>query len=106
MRRVLSSVLCQQTLNDDGRTTTLCEVEAILNDGPITKLSDDPNDLEPLTPNHLLLLRGKPSFPPGVFTPQDQYGRRRWKQAEYLADLLEEMGPGVLTIAPAKTEME
>lgn len=87
VRRVLNSVLHQQTLDDDGLTTILCEVEAILNDRPITKLSDDPNDLEPLTPNHLLLLRGKPSIPPGIFTPQDQYGRRRWKQVQYLADL-------------------
>lgn len=55
---------------------------------PITKLSDDPNNLEPLTPNHLLLLRGKPSILPGVFTSQDHYGRRRWKQVQYLADLL------------------
>lgn len=87
VRRVLSSVLRHQTLDDDGLTTVLCEAEAILNDRPITKLSDDPNDLEPLTPNHLLLLRGKPSIPPGVFTTQDQYGRRRWKQMQYLADL-------------------
>lgn len=87
VRRVLNSVLRQQTLDDDGLTTVLCEAEAILNDRPITKLSDDPNDLEPLTPNHLLLLRGKPSIPPGVFTAQDQYGKRRWKQVQYLADL-------------------
>lgn len=33
----------------------------ILNDHPVTKISDDPNDLEPLTPNHILLLKGKPS---------------------------------------------
>ncbi|XP_056099696.1 uncharacterized protein LOC130078198 [Rhinichthys klamathensis goyatoka] len=87
VRRVLNSVLRQQTLDDDGLNTVLCEAEAILNDRPITKLSDDPNDLEPLTPNHLLLLRGKPSFPPGIFKPEDQYGRRRWKQIQYLADL-------------------
>lgn len=36
--------------------TVLCEIEAILNDRPITKLSDDANDLEPLTPNEYLPL--------------------------------------------------
>ncbi|KAK0155297.1 hypothetical protein N1851_002355 [Merluccius polli] len=87
IRRVLSSVLRQQTLDDDGFHTMLCEVEAILNDRPITKLSDDPNDLEPLTPNHLLLLKGKPALPPGVFEPHDQYVKRRWRQIQYLADL-------------------
>ena len=44
VRRILTSVLCQQTLNDEGFHTVLCEVEAILNDRPITKLSEDPND--------------------------------------------------------------
>lgn len=87
VRRVLTSILRQQTLDDDGLHTVFCEVEAILNDRPITKLSDDPSDLEPLTPNHLLLLKGKPALPPGVFNPHDQYGRRRWRQVQYLSDL-------------------
>ena len=87
MRRVLSSVLRQQTLDDDGLHTVLCEVEAILNDRPITQLSNDPNDLEPLTPNHLLLLKGKPALPPGVFRPHDQYMKRRWRQIQYISDL-------------------
>ncbi len=32
VRQVLSSVLCQQTLDDEGLHTFLCEIEAILND--------------------------------------------------------------------------
>ena len=87
VRKVLSSVLRQQRLDDDGLHTVLCEVEAILNDRPITKLADDPTDLEPLTPNHLLLLKGKPALPPGVFDEKDQYVRKRWRQVQYLSDL-------------------
>lgn len=87
VKKVLCSVLHQQRLDDDGLHTVLCEVESILNDRPITKLSDDPNDLEPLTPNHLLLLKGKPALPPGLFEAHDQYSRRRWKQVQYLSDL-------------------
>lgn len=45
IRKILTSVLQQQTLDDEGFHTVLCEVEAILNDHPITKTSDDPNDL-------------------------------------------------------------
>ena len=37
--------------------TLMCEVESVVNGRPITKVSDDPRDLEALTPNHLLLLR-------------------------------------------------
>lgn len=45
------------TLYDLGLRTVLCEAEAILNSRPITKASTDPNDLEALTSNHLLLLK-------------------------------------------------
>lgn len=41
-------------LDDDGLHTVMCEVEAILNDRPITELSDDPNDLEPLPSSTVL----------------------------------------------------
>lgn len=87
VRRVLSSVLHQQMLDDDGLHTVFCEVEAILNDRPITKLSEDANDLEPLTPNHILLLKGKPALPPGVFEQHDLYVKRRWRQVQYISDL-------------------
>ncbi len=66
------------------------QVEWILNDRPI-KISSDPNDLEALTPNHLLLMKGKPALPPGLFEKTDLY-MKRWKQVQYLADLfLEKM---------------
>lgn len=87
VRNILCSVLRQQTLDDESFHTILCEVESILNDRPITKVSSDPNDLEALTPNHLLLMKGKPALPPGLFERTDLYVKRRWKQVQYLADL-------------------
>ncbi|KAK0154146.1 hypothetical protein N1851_003770 [Merluccius polli] len=87
VRSVLNSVLKQQTLDDEGLQTIFCEVEAILNDRPITKASDDPNDLEALTPNHILLLKSKPVMPPGLFDRNDLYVRKRWKQIQYMAEL-------------------
>lgn len=65
----------------------MCEVEAIINSNPITKISSDPNDLQPLTPNHLLLLKAKTWLPPGLLDMDDIYSRRRWHQVQYLADL-------------------
>lgn len=87
VKKVLYSVLKEQTLDEETLQTALCEVEAIMNDRPITTVSSDPNDLEPLTPNHLLQLKAKPIIPPGLFQKGDLYSRRRWKQAQYLADL-------------------
>lgn len=87
IRKVLTSVLHQQTLTDEVLVTVLCEAEAILNDRPLTKVSQDLDDLEPLTPNHLLTLKRRPVFPPGLFDHKDQYARRRWKQAQYISDL-------------------
>lgn len=87
VRRILSSVLQQQRLDDDDLQTVMCEANAILNDQPITKLLDDPKDLEPLTPNHILLTKGKPSLPPGLFDPHDLYIKGSLRQVQYISDL-------------------
>ncbi|KAK0143556.1 hypothetical protein N1851_018296 [Merluccius polli] len=87
VRKVLNSSLKVQNLDEEGLHTVLCEAEAIINSRPITKASTDPNDLEVLTPNHLLLLKTMPSFPPGQFQKEDTYARRRWKQVQCMSNL-------------------
>ena len=84
---ILHSVTSLQHLDDEGLQTVMCEVEAILNSRPLTTVSDNPNDLEPLTPNHLLQLKVQPILPPGLFVKEDLYARRRWRQTQYIADL-------------------
>ena len=86
VRKILVALIKEQPLDDEGLTTLMCEVEAIVNGRPITKSSDDPSDAEALTPNHLLLLRPGPKLPPGVFVKEDNYSRRRWRQVQYLAN--------------------
>lgn len=87
VRKILNVTLRLQKLDEESLHTLMCEAEAILNSRPITKASNDPNDLEALTPNHLLLLKSKPSLPPGLFDSQELYSRRRWKQVQYMADM-------------------
>ena len=65
----------KQTLDDESLQTAMCEVKAIINDRPITVLSEEAKDLEPLTPNHLLQMKGMSSLPPGLFEKGDT--RRR-----------------------------
>ena len=74
-RKILTNLLKLQSLNDECLQTVMCEVEAVINSRPLTKSSDDVDDLEPLTPNHLLLLKGKPALPPGVFQKEDLYSK-------------------------------
>ncbi|XP_035980606.1 uncharacterized protein LOC118556656 isoform X5 [Fundulus heteroclitus] len=87
VRQVLYSILKQQLLDDESLETLLCEVESILNSRPITTVKEDGQDVEALTPNHILLLNTQPVLPPGLFSKSDQYTRRRWRQVQYLADL-------------------
>ena len=86
VRSVLRGLLCLQPLDDEGLATLMCIVENIVNGRPITKLSSDPTDAAPLTPNHLLRMRSGPDLPPGLFVKQDLY-KRRWRQIQYMADV-------------------
>lgn len=78
MRKVLNATVKEQVLDEEGLHTLLCEAEAIINSRPLTKASPDLHDLEALTPNHLLLHKVKPELPPGLFSKEDQYTKRRY----------------------------
>lgn len=73
-------------ITDELLTTLICEVEDILNNRPLTSIAQD-NDVEPLTPNHLLKLHSGMNFPPGVFSKNDLYVRRKWRQAQFIAEV-------------------
>ena len=80
VRKFVKALLRQQVLDDESLNKLMCEVESIVNGRPITKVSDDPRDLNALTPNHLLLLRAGAAMPPGVFSKEDNYTCRRLRQ--------------------------
>ena len=65
--------------------TLLTEVESILNNRPLTHVSDDPSDLDALTPNHLLLgMHRKWEFVASV-SENEVDTRRKWRQVQALA---------------------
>ncbi|XP_066026219.1 uncharacterized protein [Pocillopora verrucosa] len=83
-RKILNALLKQQTLDDEALVTLMCELESIINGRPITKVSEDPRDLKPLTPNHLLRFKSGSVLSPGTFRKEDIF--RRWHQVQYMAD--------------------
>ncbi|XP_038071855.1 uncharacterized protein LOC119740577 [Patiria miniata] len=93
IRKILQAMLNEQHMrvcrDEEQLRTLMCEVEYTINSRPLTHASDDPKDLNAITPNDLLLLRPSSLYvaPPGVFSEKDQYAKRRWRQMQYLADL-------------------
>ena len=86
IRRILRGLLKQQALSIENLETLFCEVEAIINSRPLTRVSNDPKDLNVLTPSHLLTLKS-PVQSCMLSDKTDVYARRRWRQVQYLADM-------------------
>ena len=84
VRRVLAGLTSEQRLSDENLQTLLCITESIVNNRPLTTVSTDVNDLEPLTPNHFLILRPAESTP-GNFDQSNL--RKKWRQIEYLSNI-------------------
>ena len=55
VKQPLHAITTEKILTDETLQTNLCEVESILNKCPLTPISSDINDLEAITPNHLLI---------------------------------------------------
>ena len=54
-QRYLRKILHNHQLTYEELNTVINEIEAILNSRPITPMSNDPKDLQPLTPGHFLI---------------------------------------------------
>ena len=78
----MKALVKEQILDQEGLSTLFCEVEAIVYRRPLTKLSDDPRNAAPLTPNLLLLLHAGTTTPPGLFQWNEIYARHRWRQVQ------------------------
>ncbi|XP_055998018.1 uncharacterized protein LOC125647466 [Ostrea edulis] len=90
VRNILDSVLslAPGRLDDASLRTLFYEVMSIVNCRPLSVSEiDNPDSLEPLTPNHILT--GKitsPLPPPGEFVKEDLYIRKLWGRVQYLLE--------------------
>ena len=91
IKKILESLLNETSnktkVTDEILSTLLCEVEDILNHRPLTPVTTDIDDDEPLTPNHLLKLQTTVKLPPGKFQDHDLHHRKRWRIVQHLADV-------------------
>lgn len=90
IRNVLNATLAQSVgrLDDASLRTLLYEAMAIVNSRPLSIDGiNDPKSIEPLTPNHLILMKSKLALPPpGKFVKEDVYGTKRWRRVQYLIE--------------------
>ena len=70
-------MLGESLVEEDVPAILLTEVEATLNSRPLCAISDDSNDLQPLTPNHPLLQRTVRALAPGTFVKEEMLLRKK-----------------------------
>ena len=68
-------------------STCLTEVESRINSHPLTAASGYINDLEPNTPNQLLIGKSSPNYRPCVSQEQDINLRKKWKAVQAATEM-------------------
>ena len=90
VRRVMAALLSTvgSQLDDECLHTFLCEAAAIINSRPLSVDNlADPDNCMPISPSNFLTM--KPSIvmsPPGNFTKDYIYSRKRWRGVQYLSN--------------------
>jgi hypothetical protein len=85
-KKALRVIVGQQVLSWNEMSTVFAEVESLVNSRPLGYPSNDPNDLRPLTPNHLILGRASADVPQGPF----REARNCRKRFEYIQTLVQQ----------------
>ena len=83
--RVFYAILGSRKLTDEIWNTIMCLVEDSLNAQPLTPVSDDPDSLEALTPNQLLLDQHSPTLP-SLRTSENYSHSKRYARAQSYAN--------------------
>ncbi|GFT01667.1 integrase catalytic domain-containing protein [Trichonephila clavipes] len=86
MKRILLKVAKSAIMNFEELTTLMAQIEAVLNSRPLSPLTSDPNDLNPLTPGHFLTNCAISSFPEPYTASDSLSYHSRWKLIQSLRD--------------------
>ncbi|XP_011859360.1 PREDICTED: uncharacterized protein LOC105556857 [Vollenhovia emeryi] len=82
----LRRVIGETTLTYEEMSTFLAQVEACLNSRPIQALSDDPDDLSPLTPGHFLIGAPLLAIPEPSLCERADNSITRWQHVQKMRD--------------------
>ena len=88
IRRILRVLLGCQLVDDETLLPSWWKLRRYLIYRPFTPLTTDSNDPEPLSPSKLLVLRPNVCYSPEKSHAVHIYKSKRWKQDQYLADIL------------------
>ena len=83
-KRALKAIVGSHSLSWNEMSTIFAEVECLINSRPLGYPSNDPNDPQPLTPNHIILGRATATVPQGPY----QETRNLRKRFEFVQMLL------------------
>jgi ribonuclease HI/transposase InsO family protein len=88
-KRLLRASVGNQLVNDRTLRTVIYEVAAMQNARPLTQLSVDPSDEEPLTPNHFLFGGSRAYVPLALSELQDlRISSKQFRQGQQILDHL------------------
>ncbi|XP_050357238.1 uncharacterized protein LOC126777960 [Nymphalis io] len=82
----LKRVIGDSTLTFEELSTVLTQIEACLNSRPMTYLSEDPGDPQPLTPGHFLIGEQMVAIPDEAPTDVQVTGLQRWKLTQKMVN--------------------
>ena len=86
VKQVMSGLMNDRVLTDPQLNTLFTEVENIVNSRPLTHISDDVNDLQALTPNHILFGLHRNWGYVADTSSKDITSRKKWRQVQALSN--------------------
>ena len=87
VKRSLKAITLDRIFTEEALYTFLCEVESLLNNHPVTPSSDDINDYEALTPNHLILGNSSSNYSPCKCQNDEIYYRKKRRAVQAAANM-------------------
>lgn len=86
IKSAISVILKEQFPKEEVLLTALYEAANVVNNRPLTNVSDDPKDLNPITPNDILMLRTNNTMYETEFNIREINPKKLWQKSQWLAD--------------------